>query len=271
VPNRPFALVASAAAAALAVWAAPAAAQSRGDVPPVYAGGQRADMPATNPRAYPPQAGAALNQIFQSFGDWSRNHGSPRILLFWNRELGDETTTRYRDHVAGSVVTAVRPGVAVTAYDQTSGPERTTGGTYAGMSRNSSFDYETGFVNAFVRSGANVVDRNALMRKVSSRQGAGDRSDQQFVESVALEQGVDYLVEVLPDYQASPTGFMFTIKVTHLPTSRVKAQFRTNGLPENGPAQMVARPGGYEREVEDRNNPNNVAEALAADTMRRFF
>jgi hypothetical protein len=268
VRSRTFAL--ASVAAALAVSAAPGAAQ-RADVPPTYVGGMRPGTPAVNPRAYVPEAGAALSRVFQSFGEWSRNHGNPRILLFWNRELGDETTTRYRDHTSGAVVTGVRPGVAVTTYDETSGPERTTGGNYTGMSRNRSADYESSFVNAFVRSGANVVDRNALMRKVSSRHGQDDRSDQQYIESLALEQGIDYLVEVLPDYTGSPTGFMFTIKVTHLPTSRVKAQFRTNGLPDNGPARLVARPGGYVHETENRNTPENVAEALAADTMRRFF
>jgi hypothetical protein len=258
-------------AALAAALAAPAAAQSRPDVPPTFAGPQRPGTPAVNPRAYVPEAGAGLSQIFQSFGEWSHAHGNPRILLFWNRELGDETTTRYRDHTSGAIVHGVAPGAAVTTYDETSEAERTTGGAYTGMSRNRSFDYETGFVNAFVRSGANVVDRNALMRKVSSRHGQDDRSDQQFIESLALEQGIDYLVEVLPDYQASPTGFMFTIKVTHLPTSRVKAQFRTNGLPDNGPRRLVARPGGFVHETENRNNPTNVAETLAADTMRRFF
>jgi hypothetical protein len=270
VPNRLNALV-PIAAAAVAAWAAPAAAQSRPDVPPTYVGGQRPGMPAVNPRPYLPEAGAGLNHIFQTFGDWSRNHGDPRILLFWNRELGDDTTTRYRDHTQGAVVSGVAHGVAVTGYDQTREAERTTGGKYSAISRSRSSDYETSFVNAFVRSGANVVDRNALMRKVSAGHEQGDRSDQQYIESLALEQGVDYLVEILPDYQASPTGFMFTIKITHLPTSRVTAQFRTNGLPENGPAKLVARPGGYQREVEDRNTPENVAEALAADTMRRFF
>lgn len=270
MPNR-LHLLTPIGAVALLASAAPGVAQTRTDVPPTYAGPMRPGMPAVNPRAYVPEAGAALSQIFQSFGDWSRNHGNPRILLFWNRELGDETTTRYRDHTSGAVVTAVGPGVAVTGYDETSGAERTTGGKYSAIGRSRSAEYESSFVNAFVRSGANVVDRNALMRKVSSRHRQEDRSDQQFIESLALEQGVDYLVEVLPDYQASPTGFMFTIKITHLPTSRVRAQFRTNGLPENGPARMVARPGGYVREVENRNNPENVAEALAADTMRRFF
>lgn len=268
MPNKKLRL---AAALALLGCAAPLAAQSRPDVPQTYGGGPRPDMPAVNPRAYVPPAGEGLNRIYESFGQWSRAHGSPRILLFWNRELGDDTTTRYRDHTDGAVVTVARPGLAVTGYEETREAERTTGGKYTPMGRSRSSDYESGFINAFVRSGANVVDRNALMRKVSTREGQGDRSDQQYMESLALEQGVDYLVEVLPDYHASPTGYMFTIKITHLPTSRVKAQFRTNGLPENGPSRLVARPGGYEREVENRNTPEHVAETLAADTMRRFF
>lgn len=265
------ALVAPLVAGVLAAWGVAAAAQSRADVAPTYVGEQRPDMPAVSPRPFAPTGAAPLSQIFQNFGEWSRNRGNPRILLFWNRELGDDTTTRYRNRTQGSIATAVGPGVAATAYDQTSEAERTTGGKYAPMGRSRSSDYETGFVNAFLRTGANVVDRNALMRKVSAGHAEEDRTDQQYIESVALEQGVDYLVEVLPDYHATPTGFMFTIKITHLPTSRVKAQFRTNGLPENGPSRLVARPGGFEREIENRNTPEYVAEALAADAMRRFF
>lgn len=263
----PMMLVAVAGAAAAA---APGFAQQRQDLPPVHMGGERPNMPAVNPRVYAP-AQVGPQQIISDFGAWSRSQGDPRILVFWNRELSDETTTRYRDRTDGAIVTGVLPGIAATTYEETREQERTTGGTHTLLTRNQSFDYETGFVNAFLRSGANIVDRNALMRKASTRHGQQDRSDQQFIEAIALEEGVDYLIEVLPDYRASPTGFIFTVKVTHLPTSKVRAQFRTNGTPLAAPARLVARSGGYTRETENRNTPEYIAEALAADTMRRFF
>ena len=258
------------AAAATAAAATAALAQQRPELPPVYMGGERPDMPAVNPRAYAPGA-VGPQQTISEFGSWSRAHGDPRILLFWNRALSDDTTTRYRDRTVGAIVSGGRPGIGATVYEETREQERTTGGTHTPLSRDTSFDYETGFVNAFLRSGANIVDRNALMRKASTRHGQQDRSDQQFIEAVALEEGVQYLVEVLPDYRASPTGFQFTVKITHLPSSRVHAQFRTSGSPLAAPSRLVARPGGYRREAENRNTPEFVAEALAADTMRRFF
>lgn len=256
--------------AAAAATASAAPAQQRSDLPPVHMGGERPNMPAANPRAYAP-AQAGPQQIISDFGAWSRAHGDPRILLFWNRALSEDTTTRYRDRTDGAVVRGGGPGIGATVYEETREQERTTGGTHTPLSRNTSFDYETGFVNAFLRSGANVLDRNALMRKASTRHTQQDRSDQQFIEAVALEEGVQYLVEVLPDYRASPTGFVFTVKITHLPSSRIHAQFRTNGSPLAAPSRLVARPGGYTREAENRNTPEYVAEALAADTMRRFF
>jgi hypothetical protein len=149
--------------------------------------------------------------------------------------------------------------------------ERTTGGTYSDLSTDNSASFETDFLAAFTRAGANIVDRRALMRKVSTGHGQGDRSDQQFIEAVALEQGVEYLVEVLPDHRDNATGFLFTVKITHVPSSSVKAQFRTTALPAPGPERLVAMPGGFERHRNSRNTPERVAEQLAAETMRGLF
>lgn len=256
------------AALALLSLAGPAEAQRR-DGPPVHGGSLRPNMPAANARhSAPPIAGPEA--AFAAFSDWNRANGRPRLLVLWNRELSDDTASRYRERSEGVIATAAVPGKEITAYKETREQEQTTGGKYTALGRNQSLDLEARFVDAFLESGANLLDRNALMRKVSVGHTDADRRDQQFIESAALEQGVQYLVEVLPDLTPSATGYMFTVKITHVPTSRVHAQFRTAALPLAGPTRLVARPGGYTRETEERNSPEDVAETLAAETMRRF-
>jgi hypothetical protein len=229
-------------------------------------------MPEVNARRHEVDPGADLRQAFSRFSAWNSQAGSPRILLFWNRELSDETTTRYKDRERGSAVVVTHPGAAVSAYEHVRERQRTTGGAYADIHPADSSTYETNYVSAFLGAGASVLDRSALMRKVSTAQGKDDRSDQQFVEALALEQGVEYLVEVLPQHDAgSTTGYVFQVKITHLPSSVVRAQFRTTAAPPPGPERLVAMPGGFERHRDSRNTPEGVADQLAAETMTRFF
>lgn len=258
---------------ALVATAIPAAAQERPGMPPVQGqGGYRPGLPDANPRRMEADPDQGLYQTFADFSAWNRRAKQPKILLFWNRELTDDTTTRYRDRSRGVEVVTAAPGIVVSGYDRVREQERTTGGTAIDLHPDDDGILESGFVSAFVRAGANLVDRNAMMRKVSTRHEQGDRSDQQFMESLALEQGVDYLVEIVPEYRIdSSSGMLFSVKITHLPTSQVKAQFRSEARPMDGPERLVAMPGGFQRHRENRNTPERVAETLAADAMRGFF
>ncbi len=247
---------------------APAQAQMREGLPDVE-GRERPDMPDVNPRRFEADPDAGLRQVFDNFRAWDRAQGRPQILVFWNRQLDDETTTRYRQRDRGVSAVAAGRGVVVGSYDRVSEQERTTGGARADLHPDDTGELETAFLSAFLRTGASVVDRNALMRKVSAGRDQADRSDQQYIEAQALEQGIDYLVEVLPDYRGdSKTGFGFSVKITHLPSSRIKASFRTAARPASGPERLVAAPGGFERRRNDRNTPDRVAEKLAGETMQ---
>ncbi len=247
-------------------------AQARADMPDVQSSNLRSDMPDVMGRRIQADPDQNLRKIFNDFGSWYRRAGAPKILFFWNRELTDDSSSRYRTVNRSVSAVASRPGLAVGATESTQEDELTTGGKYTALHPEDSADLESSFLNAFLGTGANILDRRALMRKASTRQDKGDRSDQQFMESQALEQGVDYLVEILPDHaDDSETGFVFTIKITHLPSSSVKTQFRTTALPTAGPARLVAGSGGFERKQDTRRTPENVARALAAETMRKFY
>ncbi|WP_373490280.1 hypothetical protein [Parasphingorhabdus sp.] len=259
-------------AAATAFPGAEAVAQMRSELPEVEPGYERPGMPEAMSRRMDPDPEWGMRQSFDDFGAWNRRSGAPKILFFWNRELTDDSSSRYRTVNRSVSAIASRPGLVVGVSESTTEDEATTGGEYSALHSEDSADLESGFLNAFLSTGANILDRRALMRKVSTGPERGDRSDKQYMESQALEQGVDYLVEVLPNPDANTeTGFLFTVKITHLPSSTIKAQFRTAAAPMRGPARLVAGPGGYQRRIEDRTTPENVARTLAAETMRTFY
>lgn len=261
---------------ALAAAAAPAAAQYRPGLPAVNPAPPRADPDAPNHDA----AGA--------FSAWNARNGRPSILVFWNRELIEDGASQY-----DGVVTTRADGAAERAGYVARGYGTTVAGSaaaatvtsetrvYAERSTDSRYGFrddifakkvESAMVGAFLSAGAKVMDREALIRNLSAGKSRDERLDIQHLESVAMKQGVQYLVEVLPDPSAaSPTGVSFTVKVTHLPSATVRGQFVTTGEPPAGPARLVAGPSGFERRAaESRTTPELVGAQVAYETMGRL-
>jgi len=265
------------ACAALTLLATPAAAQYRADQPEVRPAPGIADPNA--------EADASLT----AFAHWYAAAGRPRLLIFWNRALTDETTTRRTDKVVedrqygestNTETTGTRFGEA--SLRETDGTDRKvtsreseaiTGHAYSAMNKSASSLLETVFINTFLAAGVDIADRDALIRRLSLEHPKEDRGDVQLLESQALASGIPYLVEILPDPQASsPTGLVFTVKIKHLPSSSLRAQFQTQAVPPPGPSRIVAVPGvGFQRQAgADRTNPPLVAAQLATETMIRF-
>lgn len=266
-----------AALALASVVATPAAAQYRPDQPEVRPARRSADPDAP--------ADAALN----AFNRWYAAAGKPRLLFFWNRALTDETTTRRTDKViedrrygesTSGETTANRFGEA--SIKDTDGvdhkvtsreSEAITGKAYSPVNKAASDVLETVFINTFLATGADIVDRDALIRRLSLSNAKDERGDIQFLETQALASGIEYLVEILPDPSAgSPTGLLFTVKIKHLPTSSLRAQFQTRAVPPPEPSRIVAVPGvGFQRQAgAERTTPALVAVQLATETMSRF-
>lgn len=250
--------------------AAPAVAQERPGLPPVQGGGYREGLPAVNVKKPAADPDADVRATLAAFAGWNRAQKRPSMLVYWNRELDDETTTRYRDVTRSGAAVVAGGGVAVGAATTVREQERTTGGLHTAMWSDGGV-IQSGYFGTLLNAGANVIDRSALMRKVSTKKDQADRTDQQFIESLALEQGIDYLIEVLPEPDASsPTGYAFAVKITHLPSSSLRGTFRTTALPNAGPKRWSAEPGGFQRIQDSRNTPENVARSLAAETLGAF-
>lgn len=244
-------------------------AQERPGMPDVA--GERPGMPdvmTPAPRAYVVDV---ANGSIEQFRNWARRAGNPRILLFWNTAFSDETSTRSRLVAREDSVTKVYRNGVTRSREATIEDERTTGGKVNWMERGTEEELENAFVNTFAESNANLVDRAAVMRKASVRQDKSDRVDQQYMEALALEQGIDYLVEVLPEYAAgTATGLRFGVKVLHVPSSRILARFSSEGRPTPGAERLVARPGGFRRERDENLSAGAIGRTLAAETMRSF-
>lgn len=246
-----------------------AQAQQRSDMP--GAGGERPAMPDVmppGPRGLPIDAGRGS---IEQFSRWARGAGNPRILLFWNTAFSDETSTRSRLVAREDGITTVRRNQVETARETSIEAERVTGGKVHLLERLNEEDLENAFVTTFSDSSANLVDRAAVMRKASVRQDRSDRVDQQYMEALALEQGIDYLVEVLPEYVAgTSTGLRFGVKVLHIPSSRIVARFSSDARPTPGPERLVARAGGFRRERDENLSASAIGRTLALETMRSF-
>jgi hypothetical protein len=151
--------------------------------------------------------------------------------------------------------------------------ERMTDGSYGFRNTNFTRGVESSILSTFISAGARIVDREAVMRKVSASKSREDRMDIQYLETLAMGQGIQYLIEILPDDDASsPTGVTFTVKVTHLPSSTVRAQFATTGDPPRGEAKYVAVNGaGFEkRAAASRQTPQLIGAQVAYDTMTKL-
>jgi hypothetical protein len=203
------------------------AAPMRENMPAVA--GMRPDMPDVEPGMMAADPDAGRRGVQARFSGWNRTHGRPQMLIYWDRQLDDETTTRCRDHSSGTAASVAAPGIGVTSYESVREQQRVTGGTDASIGADDSDDLEMSFVSAFIDAGANLIDRSALMRKVSTRQAHEDRSDQQYMDR-SRSNG------------ASPTPFRSRHPIAAMgPATPLRSRSRIRRRPASSPSFAALR------------------------------
>lgn len=269
-----IAMLFAAALAVAAPLAAPASAQMRGN------------QPATLPPP-PSRADPALLAIDRFRGAY-RQAGSPRIVILWNREFSDELSSEYEDRVtrdattseeenqvdeetagpAGTMATRDRNLLKREMSEDVAGTKRVRSKRAQLVSEPVQWQMEENFQATLRAGGADIVDRNAAMRRTGLALGADERANVQAIEMAALSQSADWLVEVLmaPDSRA-PDGVGFRINVRDLRSDRLLANFATGGRPRAGPQPLVAGPGGFVRASAPEPGPSQVASQLAIELM----
>ncbi len=231
----------------------------------------RSDMPSVSTPRPAADIGAPGREALAEFSRWNRAHGNPPMLVLWDRTFSDEATTRTRARLSEDVVTAAAPGVVVTQRDVVVGSERIADDHTPGMNSGFSADLEDAYLQSMLGVGASIMDRNTLMRRASLGVDRTDRADQQFLETLAVDQGVRYLIEVLPQFDSrSATGVSTTIKITDLSTARIVARFVTAATPPQERRRLVAGPGGFRREGEDTPTARDIGAQLALESLTRL-
>ncbi|MES2496826.1 MAG: hypothetical protein V4618_11970 [Pseudomonadota bacterium] len=236
--------------------------------------------------AAPPRAGGAAqnNAVTASaFRAAYARKKSPRMVIFWNRQLTDSLSTSYEEWsrytltdgrmadktlyddgsttVAGRAVESeLRSGRTATAAD---------GGRSGGLAERADWKAAQGFNRTMLSGGALLIDRTLIMRATALGKGI-DRSDAQSVEMSALVGKADLLVEVLqtPD-DSAPSGYTFRVDVKDIRSGTLLATVVTQGVPSRGgPGRWVAGPNGYQRERPLPPTVDQVGARVATEVMQ---
>jgi hypothetical protein len=263
----------SALASVLLLAALPAAAQYREGTPPVLTPAPKHD----------PQAAMRDDTAFRAA---YAKAGSPRITVFWNRQLTDATTTQYDQVQQASVqtsaarVTEVSPsGRAVGTVQQTAAVatvregERAlpdAGAERSLLSERSEWPIASAFSSRLQRAGVQLVDRTMALRSQAAGTSAGERRDVQAMEIKALQGKSDLLAEVLQAADPrAPFGVIFRVDIKDVDTGALVASVVSDGKPpEQGPGRYVAGRNGFVREAAPGPTLADIGDVVAHATLQ---
>ncbi|MDI9239676.1 hypothetical protein QLQ15_12250 [Lysobacter sp. LF1] len=213
-----------------------------------------------------------------------RKAGSPRMVVYWNRDLSDAVTTQY-DHVAQA--THVEGGAAVAQLSddgrtltQDAGAASVTtlrsgerriddNGSRQQLPEHTDWPLMTAFNARLQGAGAQLVDRTVALRAHAADQSAEQRKDTQTLELKALQGKAELLVEVLQTHDASsPFGVMFRVEVKRVATGELLASLVSDGkAPKPAPGRFVAGGKGYVREAAPEQTLAQAGDVVANATM----
>jgi hypothetical protein len=239
----------------------------------------------------PRQSGgpSAEDQILSRFQNVYIQRKRPKLAIFWNRALDDQVATTYRDDMrirSGGGSTSLltdetefnrfgssRIIESNNSFQNTTDVSRRTGPAESapkrpGFDELTDWQFENGFVNAFLVVGGQLVDRNVLIRTSAEARSASGQVNLQAVESAALAARADYIMEILqtPD-RSSPSGFTFRVTVKDLRTGAVAANVVTRASKASQSSnQYVATDKGFERATR-RQSIDETGDQLAVETM----
>lgn len=198
--------------------------------------------------------------------------GSPRVVVFWNRELSEETATEYEDVMRGRSDTRIGSnGSEVYRTDDVTLSagirRRENAQRYSDLTERADWKLESSFVSGLVSAGAVLVDRKTIVRK-AGRGAAGQTPNQQSIEMDALLGHADILIEVLQTTdESAPLDTSFRVSMKRIATGRILGQFVTAARPMIGRGRFVAGPNGYERAASPPPSVDAVARQLVQETL----
>lgn len=211
--------------------------------------------------------------------------GSPRIVVFWNRELSDriandydEVTLEYGEEATGASAAVSRngryaEGARVTAYER----ETRTGRREVSDDRrdslldeDSEWQFLEGFQERLQSAGVRLVDRSLAMRAVAAAEGGP--TDKQIAEMQGIARLADMMMTLTQTTAPeTPLGVRFKITVTDLQDGQIVTTMVADGNgPPRGPRRFVAGANGFEREQAPMLDAAQAGANLASELLARL-
>lgn len=255
----------------------------------VHAQWREGELPVVTPVA---PAAPAPQDVVTPFRHAYQAAGRPRVVLLWNRELTDQTSTATMQRLeiqdtasgrgggssqttagfAGSASTYERSGASNRSLVASAGtvvlaaPARATA-----LSEREAAMLEQAFLSAMGRGGMRFIDRALVMRTTAASQHRGG-GDQQLIETDALMKHGDMIMEVLlVDDKEAPLGYAFNVRLKDLHQGFAASTVYSRAIPT-----PRAQPAGHWQAGADgyEYRPNvpqlkiaDIGEALARDVM----
>lgn len=255
--------------------ASPAASQYREGTPEVLAPPPRAADPVAMDATISAAAYAAA--------------GSPRIVVFWNRELTDRLTNDYdavvlsRSSASGDATASVsRNGrfarrTADASFDSETRIGRrevTDDRRDAWLAEDSEWEFLDGFQERLQSAGLRLVDRQIAMRALAA--SPDNPGDKQAVEMQGMSRLSDLMMSIVQTPAAdTPLGVRFKVTVSDVHDGSILATVVSDGSgPPPPPGRFVAGENGFERErapeIDARMAGANTARTLLARLAARW-
>jgi hypothetical protein len=272
MPAKP--LPAALLACTLCVIVPHAAAQYRQGTPPVLA-----PAPAADPAATAAQDANAFRAAYAKAG-------SPRITVYWNRQLSDSLATRY-DQVqqaavqtsSASVVQASPSGNTVAGAQQSTTVATLREGERALpdgnaqrvlLSEGSEWPIASAFNARLQQAGVRLVDRTMALRAQAAGESAESRRDLQAMEIKSLQGKSELLAEVLQAADPrAPFGVIFRVEIKDVASGELLASVVSEGKPPaRGPGRFVAGANGFVREAAPEPSLADIGAVIADATLR---
>lgn len=236
-----------------------AVAQTVGGAVPAYEAPAPAALPQRDGNVtVPVQRDAsfpAAEQVGRDFSNAYNRAGRPRLAFYWNRQLSDTLTEWYGDsrvvitnqgggNLSGSAKSPSFNGEvelnSSSSSQTTIEAQRRMPGTESRLQPSESWEwqFQDGFLAPFLKAGAIILDRAAIIRLT----GATARGDSASVEAMALQGMADYLVEVLVTPQGqSNIGYELRARVLEIKTGRIVSYVNSRSTKAwNPPREAVA-------------------------------
>ena len=212
-----------------------------------------------------------------------------RVMLFWDSELDDAVSTRYRE-----VETVDRSSRASAAqadgvtYTHAGPVGMTVAGASAGThqrterfleadvpsgprARGESRSIQSQFMDHLRQGGVRFIDRT-LATRLAGQSVEDERPNVHAIETRALAGHADYLMQVTSEADpGTASGRSFHVTLLSVASGETLLQFETPAETEPAaPGRYVATANGFERETPQRDGVADTARALALETARRM-